>query len=297
MQINNKKSRPHKKPTQSVIDNDFASILYESKFEKFKPAFKVLIVLLIVAGLGYGGFAFLNSWSNTRSGRSVETLQAAETETTKQEQCIANAYEQQTTPEETDPDFYKKLIARYDAHLACYDEYPDENSATSRISIESARKSAIDASGTYKDTYLTTNSYDHSPSLGTSSTPPNSQSTQPSTNSQPQTGSSGGQPSNGTSNSPSAPSEWELNKAEFDIVVACADRAYSSNPIQGASGSPSYYQQRITQLEAQLACTDGAKYSMSQQRRSSYQSQIATNKARYNDSINPNSPSYYPNSY
>lgn len=295
MQI--KGSNKPNKHAASHIDSDFASILYESKFEKFKPALKILTVLFILVGLGYGAFAYFSSQSNDRSNRTVDTLQTAEGDNTQQSQCIMDAYEQHKTPEESDANFYQKLIAGYDAHLACYDNYPDENSATNRLSIESARKSAIDASGEYKDTYLTANSYDYSSSEGTPSTSSNGQNNQPNTNSQSPSGSSGGQSSGGTNSNPIAPSEWELNKAEFDNVVACADRAASNNPVQGAYGSPSYYQQKITQLEAQLTCTDGAKYSMSQQRRSSYQSQISTNKARYNDSINPNSPSYYPNSY
>ncbi len=289
MQIKKPKSSTEK----SYIDSDFASILEEGRFDRIKPFLKGFLVLaVLIVTVGGGVYAYSNFKSSEQSGEaaSVDSYEDSE-----QAKCIAEVYEQHKAPDESDPEFYPKLIAGYDAHLACYDKYPDENNSSNRLSIESARQSAIDASGDYKDTYLSSNSYDYS-----SNTNPVTSSRGTSSRNDGDGaygGSSTTENTSRTPNQPSAPSEWELNKAEFDRVVACADQAATNNPVQGAYGSPSYYQQKVTQLEAQLTCTNSAKYSISQQRRASYQSQIATNKARYNDSINPNSPSYYPNSY
>jgi hypothetical protein cdiviTM7_00940 len=142
------------------LDNDFSDIMHEGKFEKHKP---MLIALLVVAGLIIavcgGVHAYLNSQSS--GGETSKAGLVKNYEDSQQAKCIADVYEQHKTPDESDPEFYPKLIAGYDAHLSCYDKYPDENSSSNRFSIESARQSAIDASGSYKDTYLSSNSYDY----------------------------------------------------------------------------------------------------------------------------------------
>lgn len=280
----------HKK---EYSDNDFTSILEETRFDRIKPFLKCLLVFaVLIVAVGGGVYAYSNFKPSEQNSQAVS---ADSYEDSEQAKCIAKVYEQHKTPDESDPDFYPKLIAGYDAHLSCYDKYPDENSSSNRLSIESARHSAIDASGDYKESYLSSNSYEY---MSTSTPLVSSGDEKKHSDSDNVSGGSNitQHPSNAGSQ-PSVPSEWELNKAEFDKVVACVDQAAVSNAIHGSYGSPSYYQQKITQLKAQLACTEGAKYSMSQQRRASYQSQIATNTSRYNASINPNSPSYYPNSY
>ena len=296
MEIQKKGRSKGAKPTSSssLFDDDFASGFEDGKFEKFKPLFKVFVVLIILVGIGYGAYAYLGN-KKENATRTADTTQPSSGEMSQLEQCVDEAWNNHKTPEESDPDFYPKLIAGYDAQLACYDTYPDENSATNRLSIESARKSAIDSSSDYKDIYLSTNPYEYE--YKPSSTGDTSQYNSSSRSSSSVGSSSSSQPSSSSDGSSSSPSEWELNKAEFDAAIACADSAAASVLIQGAYGSPSYYQQKIEQLETQLTCTNNAKYSMTQQRRSWYQSQIATNKARYNDSINPNSPSYYPNAH
>ena len=274
------------------LDDDFTSGFEDGKFDRLKPFLKVLVVIILLAGATWGTFAYFGSTDkkeDVNKTYSSDSAKQAEDVDVKLAECIAGANSKNAIPEESDGDFWPKIIARYDAQLGCYDQYPDANGTTARSSTEMARENAIDSSGKYKDTYLSSNSYNYTPSdnSSTSSSRKNSNSTTPQS------------PSNVTQPTADSdtPNEWELNKAEFDSVVTCANSAAANNPIQGAYGSPSYYQQKITQLEAQLACTNGAKYSMAQQRRSQYQSEIATNKARYNDSINPDSSSYYPNSY
>lgn len=292
MQINKSKKSSSRQSPNTMFDNDFASGFEDSKFEKFKPAIKALVVVILLVGAVWGAVAYFNGTdeeNDANKNYTSNTSQPDEDIDAKLSQCLSDANTANPTPETSDSSFWPKLIAGYDAQLGCYDQYPDAIGAVSRSSTESAREDAIDSSGNYKDTYLSTNSYEYKP---------------PSTGSTNQYSTSSGSSStagSGSSDQPlsssSVPSEWELNKAEFDAAVACADNAAASVLIQGAYGSPSYYQQKIEQLEAQLACTSSAKYSMTQERRTWYQSQIATNKARYNDSINPNSPSYYPNSH
>jgi|GEM_PF-2773752 len=222
MEIQKKKrSKGIKTTSSSLIDNDFASGFEDSKFEKFKPLFKVLIALVIITGIGYGAYAYLSNQSDSTM-RTADTLQTDSNKMTQLEQCVNEAWNNHETPDENDPDFYPKLIAGYDAHLYCYDTYPDENSATSRLSIESARKSAIDSSDEYKDTYLSTNSYDYKPSssdsnsqysAGSSVSGGSSSSTpsRPSDNSTSSPGSSGTQPTVDT--------QWcSAKKAEVDSL-------------------------------------------------------------------------------
>ena len=68
------------------------------------------------------------------------------------------------SPETSDPEFYKKLIDGYDKRLGCYEKYPGIDLA-GKSQMEENRKSAIDSSGTYKDTYLASRgSYDYTTS-------------------------------------------------------------------------------------------------------------------------------------
>lgn len=177
MEIQKKGRSKGAKPTSSssLFDDDFASGFEDGKFEKFKPLFKVFVVLIILVGIGYGTYAYLGS-KTEKATRTTDTTQPSSSEMSQLEQCVDEAWNNHKTPEESDPNFYPKLIAGYDAQLACYDTYPDENSATNRLSIESARKSAIDSS---KDSYSAAAPVD-SPSKNTQPSGSNSGVTQPS---------------------------------------------------------------------------------------------------------------------
>ena len=280
------------KRNSSLFDEDFASGFEDSGFDKFKPLLKVLVVISVVVGLGVGSlWVYGNNASRNNSVAGNESsnltdsykpVSGVDEAVIKFNDCTKTATDKTQNLQTSDPNFSKKLITGYDEWLACYDEYPEQadNASPSRLSLESARQSAINSSGSYKDTYLSDNSYDYKPI----SSGPNSTYT-PTYNSTPSTSeTSNSQPVQPSNNSPS---EWELNKAEFDRVVACTDAAYSNNPATAPYGSIAYYQQRDTQLKAQLACTDSAKYQLSKDRRSQYQSNIATNQSRLNDALDP----------
>ncbi len=148
MEIRNKKGNEHTKPARSssLFDDDFASGFEDSKFEKFKPLVKVLVALVVVTGIGYGAYVYLGSKAND-TARTVDTSKVESAKMSPLEQCVDKVWNDHETPKESDPDFYPKLIAGYDAQLACYDTHSDdERSASNRLSIESARKSAVDSS-------------------------------------------------------------------------------------------------------------------------------------------------------
>ena len=135
MEIRNKKGNEHTKPARSssLFDDDFASGFEDSKFEKFKPLVKVLVALVVVTGIGYGAYVYLGSKAND-TARTVDTSEVESAKMSPLEQCVDKAWNDHETPKESDPDFYPKLIAGYDAQLACYDAYPDDDkSATNSL--------------------------------------------------------------------------------------------------------------------------------------------------------------------
>lgn len=177
MQLN-KPSRKDRKNTSRhsmPVDNDFASLLYEDKSEKFKPILKWLFISLIIVAIGWGAFALFANNVGQKTSNSEYTTQANATVDNSAadaaanfSQCLSTVRSEHDTLNENSSDFYPRLIAVYDTWLGCYDNYPE---ATGRTSIESARQSAIDASGAYKSTYLSTNTYEYKPSSGASGTP------------------------------------------------------------------------------------------------------------------------------
>lgn len=158
MQINNKRKKSDTKhPANDLFDNDFSSILYESKFDKFKPALKVLIVIIVLMSAVWGVSAYFvgtDKKNDTNKVYTSNTAQLDEDIEAELSQCIAGVSNKNPTPETSDDNFYPKLIANYDAQLDCYDQHPDANGAISRSSVEYARENALNSSGNYKDTYL-----------------------------------------------------------------------------------------------------------------------------------------------
>lgn len=165
------------KRSSNLFDEDFASGFEDSGFDKAKPFLKVFVAILVVAGLGIGGLYYFGNndsdqssygqadtpytseVANQFSGEEVENIQ-------KFSDCTSKASSSIDSISTSSPDFYKKLIKGYDDWLACYDEYPDVamDAGPSKSSLELARKNAIDSSGKYKDTYLSSNSYSYTPS-------------------------------------------------------------------------------------------------------------------------------------
>ena len=229
MEIQNKKDSKHTKPARSssLFDDDFASGFEDSKFEKFKPLVKVLVALVVITGIGYGAYVYLGSKADD-TARTAHTSEVEGVEMSPLEQCVDKAWNDHETPKESDPDFYPKLIAGYDAQLACYDAHPDdEKSAVNRLSIESVRKSAIDSSDEYKDTYLANNPYEYTPSTSSGSY----QHTSPSTSGGSSNTSSNSSGNNShtpppSSSQPAVDTQWcSAKKSEVDGLYASYQEA------------------------------------------------------------------------
>lgn len=159
MQINkrNKLSLNRPKTSSGGSRGDFSSILDESPWERFtdkiKPLMKVLAVLVVIGGAVYSGMFLFGGKNDKPSEYTAGPSQPYDSDKLKLSECISGVINASPSPETSDPEFYKKLIARYDEQLSCYDKYPDTNLAD-KTELESLRQGAIDSSGAYKDTYL-----------------------------------------------------------------------------------------------------------------------------------------------
>ncbi len=161
MQINKSKKQGRQQSSNTLFDNDFAAGFEDSKLDKFKPALKALVVLLLLVGAVWGVAAYFGSTdtkNNSDKDYAANTTQQTDDSDSKLSQCIADAAAKNPTPDTSDTNFYPKLISGYDAQLACYDKYPDANGAVSRSSTEYARDNALDSSGDYKNTYTSSSS-------------------------------------------------------------------------------------------------------------------------------------------
>ena len=134
------------------FDEDFAAGFEDSKFEKIKPALKVLAVLIIVGACICGGIVFMQKRNDTKPQEGV-SVNAAKNDTQKLSQCVDDALKNNPVPETSDGEFYKKLIAGYDSQLNCYNQHPDI-AVEQKARVEELRKGALDASGSYKDSYI-----------------------------------------------------------------------------------------------------------------------------------------------
>ena len=161
MQINKSKKQARRQSSSTLFDNDFAAGFEDSKFDKFKPALKALVVVIVLVGVVWGvvaHFGGTDTKNNADKDYTANTAQRVDDSDSKLSQCIADAAAKNPTPDTSDVNFYPKLISGYDAQLACYDKYPDANGAVSRSSIEYARDNALDSSGDYKSTYASSTS-------------------------------------------------------------------------------------------------------------------------------------------
>ena len=166
----NKLSIGRPKTLLNHSNDDFSSILYESPWERFvdktKPLVKILLVVAIIGGSIYGGtLLFGNKDSGTQSTEyASNNTDHQSDDKEKLYQCLDDVAKATPSPETSDPEFYKKLIDGYDKRLGCYEKYPGIDLA-GKSQVEENRKSAIDSSGTYKDTYLASGgSYDYTTS-------------------------------------------------------------------------------------------------------------------------------------
>lgn len=157
----------NKRATSRETSNEFSSILDESPWERFmervKPLLKLTTVLIILGGLIYGGIILFGHKSLEGNSQSVVDV-SNNTDKLKLSQCVADATRAYPVPNTDDSQFYPKLITGYDKQLACYDQYPSVDQY-GKTKIEDLRKTAIDSSGAYKDSYLANGgSYDYTSS-------------------------------------------------------------------------------------------------------------------------------------
>lgn len=240
MQINKSKKPSSRQSPNNLFDNDFASGFEDSKFDKFKPVIKALIVVFLLVGAVWGALSYYGATdegNDANKNYTSNTSQPKEDMDAKLSQCLSDANAANPTPDTSDNGFWPKIIAGYDAQLGCYDQYPDAIGAVSRSSTEYARENAIDSSGSYKDTYLSTNSYEYKPSTSSGS----SQYTSPSTS-----GGSTGTPSNDSPSStqPAVDTQWcSAKKAEVDSLYASNQEARTN--YQNARG-------KVDAIDAQL---------------------------------------------
>lgn len=150
--------------------SDFTSILNESPWERFvdktKPLVKVLLVVVIIGGSIYGGTLLFGNKDSDKQSTEYASNNTDHQSDDKEKlyQCLDDIAKVNPSPETSDPEFYKKLIDGYDKRLGCYEKYPGIDLA-GKSQVEENRKSAIDSSGTYKDTYLASGgSYDYTTS-------------------------------------------------------------------------------------------------------------------------------------
>lgn len=150
--------------------SDFTSILNESPWERFvdktKPLVRILLVVAIIGGSIYGGTLLFGNKDSSKQSTEYASNNTDHQSDDKEKlhQCLDDVAKANPSPETSDPEFYKKLIDGYDKRLGCYEKYPGIDLA-GKSQVEENRKSAIDSSGTYKDTYLASGgSYDYTTS-------------------------------------------------------------------------------------------------------------------------------------
>lgn len=81
MQINKSKKTSTSQSSGGLFDDDFASGFEDSKFDKFKPALKVLSVLVLLVGATWGVVAYFGSTdtkNDTDKNYTTDTVQQAE---------------------------------------------------------------------------------------------------------------------------------------------------------------------------------------------------------------------------
>lgn len=166
----NKLSIGRSKTSLNHSNDDFSSILYESPWERFvdkaKPLVKVLLVVVIIGGSIYGGTLLFGNKDSSKQSTEYASNNTDHQDDDKEKlhQCLEDVVKANPSPETSDPEFYKKLIDGYDKRLGCYEKYPGIDLA-GKSQVEEDRKSAIDSSGTYKDTYLASGgNYDYTTS-------------------------------------------------------------------------------------------------------------------------------------
>lgn len=203
MQLNKSKKSNSRQSSNNLFDNDFASGFEDSKFDRFRPALKALIAVIVLVGVAWGAVAYFGGTDTENGTNKSYVSDTSEQDDDKLAQCTIDMEAKNPIPEAEDGNFYPKLIAYYDAQIDCYDQYPNASSVVSKSSLELARDNALDSSGSYKDTYV---------SFGSSS------------------GSSESTKNNVTG------CDYSLSESEY---LACSDKYYAAHGSSSSSSSSS----------------------------------------------------------
>lgn len=80
MQVNKPKKSSSRQPPNTMFDNDFVSGFEDGKFDKFKPAIKALVVVILLVGAAWGAVAYFSG--TDKEGDTNKTYTPSSSQTT-----------------------------------------------------------------------------------------------------------------------------------------------------------------------------------------------------------------------
>ena len=108
MQINKSKKPSSRQSSSNLFDNDFASGFEGSRFDKFKPAIKALVVVILLVGLAWGAVAYFSrtdkesgadkSYSPNSSQTTTDNDEAPQDTATEIDSTITDSSTQGVSP-------------------------------------------------------------------------------------------------------------------------------------------------------------------------------------------------------
>lgn len=105
MQINKSKRQGRRQSPSTLFDNDFAAGFEDSKFDKFKPALKALVVVIVLVGAVWGAVAYFGETdekSSVDKDYTPSTVQQVDDETVTKD-VKANDIKQDDSPQSSSP--------------------------------------------------------------------------------------------------------------------------------------------------------------------------------------------------
>lgn len=105
MQINKSKKQARRQSSSTLFDNDFAAGFEDSKFDKFKPALKALVVVVLLVGVVWGAVAYVGGTdekSSVDKNYTPNTTRQVDDDTTT-ENVKANDIKQDNSPQSSSP--------------------------------------------------------------------------------------------------------------------------------------------------------------------------------------------------
>lgn len=105
MQINKSKKQARQQSSSTLFDNDFSAGFEDSKFDKFKPALKALVVVILLVGIVWGGVAYFgvtDMEDNADKDYTPNTVQQVDDDTTTKD-AKANDIKQDDSTQSSSP--------------------------------------------------------------------------------------------------------------------------------------------------------------------------------------------------